>query len=248
MRVYAAQRHRPGAPDQRGLLLRPQVRASNSAAVADGMGGHQRGRSGQRHGRAACSKRRCATSHRSPRGRGCAAPWTAANADIYRKGLAAQREGCPGMGTTITALLHGRRRWPTSPRWATADAYLIRGNRAILQVTTDHTLVEEMVLKRRASPRSEARNHPQRNLHHPGPGHRRARWRWIFCAFACRRDDVFLLCTRRTSTGPSFGPGDRSKSCSVRACACAKTSSPGPGGAAPWTAGGHDNITVLIVT
>ena len=135
-------------------------------AVADGMGGHNAGEVAS-----AMAVRVLEEEMRTPTQPTEEALRRAverANTEIYR--ASKEREGCLGMGTTITALcMEGN--IAHIAQVGDSRAYLIR-NRAILQVTTDHTLVEEMVLSGLITP-SEALNHPKRNYITPCPRHRR---------------------------------------------------------------------------
>ena len=125
-------------------------------AVADGMGGHNAGEVAS-----AMAVRVLEEEMRTPTQPTEEALRRAverANTEIYR--ASKEREGCLGMGTTITALcMEGN--IAHIAQVGDSRAYLIR-NRAILQVTTDHTLVEEMVLSGLITP-SEAKVHPKRN-------------------------------------------------------------------------------------
>ena len=82
-----------------------------------------------------------------------------ANEAVYRKAL--ENAGMSGMGTTFSALAE---QGETAYLAHVGDSriYLVRRG-AILQLTTDHTLVEEMVQKGLITPR-EARVHPKRNI------------------------------------------------------------------------------------
>ncbi|MGI6238765.1 MAG: Stp1/IreP family PP2C-type Ser/Thr phosphatase [Christensenellales bacterium] len=83
----------------------------------------------------------------------------AANRAIYDKAL--EDAHMAGMGTTMTALfLEGGE--AHIAHVGDSRAYLLR-NRALMKITTDHTLVEEMVLKGVITVR-EAKVHPRRNV------------------------------------------------------------------------------------
>lgn len=81
-----------------------------------------------------------------------------ANAVVYAKSL--ENEQCSGMGTTFTALTEQNGNVHIA-HVGDSRCYLVR-NGAIMRLTLDHTLVEEMVLKGLISP-NEARHHPKRN-------------------------------------------------------------------------------------
>ena len=82
-----------------------------------------------------------------------------ANEAVYHAAL--ENEGMSGMGTTFSALAE-QGDSAIIAHVGDSRIYLVR-NGAILQVTTDHTLVEEMVQKGMLTPR-EARFHPRRNI------------------------------------------------------------------------------------
>ena len=112
-----------------------------------------------------------------------------ANAAIYEK---SRREGqCSGMGTTFTALSQ----IGSSVQIAhvgDSRAYLVR-NGAIMRLTTDHTLVEEMVLKGIITPR-EAKYHPKRNYITRALG-TAERVEVDLLQVERMKGDVFFLCT-----------------------------------------------------
>lgn len=125
-------------------------------AVADGMGGHNAGEVASamavqvfadelRAGAVICGENMRAAVEK-------------ANTCVFEKSV--QDQQCSGMGTTFTAL-----GWQGGLAHIThvgdSRAYLIR-NDAIMRLTIDHTLVEEMVLKGLITPR-EAKYHPKRN-------------------------------------------------------------------------------------
>ena len=82
-----------------------------------------------------------------------------ANEAVYHQAL--ENASMSGMGTTFSALVQ---QGETAYLAHVGDSriYLVRRG-AIMQVTTDHTLVEEMVQKGLITPR-EARVHPKRNI------------------------------------------------------------------------------------
>ena len=126
-------------------------------AVADGMGGHNAGE--------VASAMAVQTFSEHMRGleritaealHGAVAR---ANEAVYQQAL--ENEGMSGMGTTFSALAEED---DTVYLAHVGDSriYLVRRG-AIMQLTTDHTLVEEMVQKGLITPR-EARVHPKRNI------------------------------------------------------------------------------------
>lgn len=83
----------------------------------------------------------------------------AANSAVYD--YAATNEFLYGMGTTMV-LLYVLENTALIANIGDSRGYLVRGNR-IRQITTDHSLVQELVEQGRISP-AEARNHPHKNI------------------------------------------------------------------------------------
>ena len=126
-------------------------------AVADGMGGHNAGEVASAMAIQVFSEEMRKTGDIT-----AGALHTAvarANEAVYHKAL--ENAGMSGMGTTFSALAAQD---DTAYLAHVGDSriYLVR-NGAIMQVTTDHTLVEQMVQKGLITPR-EARVHPKRNI------------------------------------------------------------------------------------
>lgn len=125
-------------------------------AVADGMGGHNAGEVASATAVEIFSEtmRRNAVSAASINH-----AVEEANAAVHSRSLRA--EELSGMGTTFTALaLSGHT--VHIAHVGDSRAYLLR-NGAIMRLTLDHTLVEDMVLKGLITPR-EAKYHPKRNI------------------------------------------------------------------------------------
>ena len=126
-------------------------------AIADGMGGHNAGEIASS----------LAVKTFAEELRGCDVPngshlrraVEAANAAIFAR--AHEVSGYSGMGTTFTALSQAGNVAHIA-HVGDSRAYLIR-NGAIMRLTIDHTLVEEMVLKGMITPRA-AKHHPKRNI------------------------------------------------------------------------------------
>ena len=126
-------------------------------AVADGMGGHNAGEVASAMAVQVFSEEMRKTGDIT-----AGALHTAverANEAVYQKAL--ENAGMSGMGTTFSALAE---QGETAYLAHVGDSriYLVRRG-AIMQLTTDHTLVEEMVQKGLITPR-EARVHPKRNI------------------------------------------------------------------------------------
>ena len=126
-------------------------------AVADGMGGHNAGEGESARAVKVFSQYMRDADHVSTQTMHAAVE--RANEAVYR--MAKQNEGMSGMGTTFSALA-ARGGTVYLAHVGDSRIYLVRRG-AILQVTTDHTVVEEMVQKGMITPR-EARVHPRRNL------------------------------------------------------------------------------------
>ena len=126
-------------------------------AIADGMGGHNAGEVAS-----ALAVRTFAEEMRgcsSPNGPSMRKAVEAANSAVFAE---AQRETrYAGMGTTFTALAQSGSVLHIA-HVGDSRAYLIR-NGAIMRLTIDHTLVEEMVLQGLITPRA-AKSHPKRNI------------------------------------------------------------------------------------
>ena len=126
-------------------------------AVADGMGGHNAGEVASAMAVQVFSEQMRKADHITAETLHSAVE--RANEAVYRQAL--ENEGMSGMGTTFSALAE---EGDTAYLAHVGDSriYLVRRG-AIMQVTTDHTLVEEMVRKGMLTPR-EARVHPRRNI------------------------------------------------------------------------------------
>jgi serine/threonine protein phosphatase PrpC len=234
MRVYAATDIGRVRPINEDSFYAPKP-GQRFCAVADGMGGHNAGEVASAIAIRAIEED--LSDSALPAEEALRRAVERANAEIYR--ASREKEGLSGMGTTITALfLDGK----TAHIAQVGDsrAYLIR-NRAILQITTDHTLVEEMVLSGLITP-TEARNHPKRNYITRALGTSES-VEVDLLRLDTRPEDVFLLCSDGLSNFLSeremldilltgMRPEDKLKTLIERAL----------------HRGGHDNITALLVT
>ena len=128
----------------------------NFCGVADGMGGHNAGEVASALAVKVFSEEMRAAGAVSAEAMRRAVK--KANAAIHAQSLEADQ--CSGMGTTFTALGFSGRNAHIA-HVGDSRAYLIR-NGAVMRLTVDHTLVEEMVLKGLITPR-EAKYHPKRN-------------------------------------------------------------------------------------
>jgi len=82
-----------------------------------------------------------------------------ANKKVYERGVSDLE--CMGMGSTlVAALISGRRAMVANV--GDSRAYLL-SKRKIRQITTDHSLVEDMIARGKLT-REQARTHPQKNI------------------------------------------------------------------------------------
>ncbi len=156
-------------------------------AVADGMGGHNAGEVAS--ALAVETFAECMRSSGKISASALREAVERANAEVFRE--ASLDESKSGMGTTFTAL--GEESGVAHiAHVGDSRAYLIR-NGAIMRVTMDHTLVEELVLRGVITPR-EARVHPKRNYitRALGTGDR---VEVDLVQIGIRPGDVYLLCS-----------------------------------------------------
>lgn len=126
-------------------------------AVADGMGGHNAGEVAS--ALAIETYARCMREVERVTPEALRAAVSRANETVYRASL--ESPEVSGMGTTFSALaMEGRNAYIAHV--GDSRVYMIRRH-AIMQITLDHTLVEEMVMKGLITVR-EARVHPKRNI------------------------------------------------------------------------------------
>ncbi len=161
----------------------------------------------------------------------------AANRAIFERAQA--DPSMAGMGTTITALLIDGDEAHIA-HVGDSRAYLLR-NRALMKVTTDHTLVEEMVLKGVITVR-EAKTHPRRNIITRCLGTSEA-VEIDLLRIRMEPNDVFLLC----SDGLSSYVGEH-EILEILNSRMKRENKPAALVGKALDAGGHDNVTVLLVT
>ena len=126
-------------------------------AVADGMGGHNAGEVASAMAVESFARYMREVSRITPEALRAAV--VRANDAVYRASL--QSAEVRGMGTTLSALaMAGKNAFVAHV--GDSRVYLLRRG-ALLPVTRDHTLVEEMVMKGLITVR-EARVHPRRNI------------------------------------------------------------------------------------
>jgi len=205
--------------------------------VADGMGGHN---AGEIASAIACSK--AAEASREARLasiEGLANFASQANAAIFE--AATTTTGQHGMGTTITALavFDGATTTVGVANVGDSRTYLLRDGE-LRQISVDHSYVQELIVQGYVS-KEEARTHPQRNIVTRALGIDRVVNVDTFLV-ETKPGDRFLLC--------SDGLVDEIDDATIRsilsstseANECARTLV-----AAAKSAGGRDNITVVVV-
>ena len=156
-------------------------------AVADGMGGHNAGEVASAMAVQAFSEHMRGVDFIT--GQSLHAAVTRANDEVYRAAL--ENEGMSGMGTTFSALARQDGNVLLA-HVGDSRIYLVRSG-ALMQLTTDHTLVEEMVRKGMLTPR-EARFHPRRNIITRALG-TDPQVEVDIIQLAARPGDVFFLCS-----------------------------------------------------
>ena len=156
MKVYAITDIGRLRPINEDSYYAPQA-GERFCAVADGMGGHNAGEVASALAVETFSGRMREVEHISAEALHAAVE--RANETVYEAAL--ENEGMSGMGTTFSALAE-QDDMVYLAHVGDSRIYLVR-NGAIMQLTTDHTLVEEMVQKGFLTPR-EARVHPRRNI------------------------------------------------------------------------------------
>ena len=156
-------------------------------AVADGMGGHNAGEVASALAVQIFSQYMRSLGHISAQSLHHAVQ--RANEAVYQ--AAQENEGMSGMGTTFSALA---RQGDTVYLAHVGDSriYLVRHG-SLMQMTTDHTVVEEMVRQGLITP-SQARVHPRRNLITRALG-TDERVRIDMLQMSVREGDAFFLCS-----------------------------------------------------
>lgn len=203
------------------------------AAVADGMGGHL---AGEVASRMAIEAFASALRGRVIDEAALRQAVSEANASIYHE---AQRDPLKhGMGTTLTAVCL----WDGVvylTHVGDSRAYLLR-NRALMQLSNDHSLVNELMEQGKITPR-EALNHPQRNFITRALGTNRHVQPDIL-RIDYQAGDVWLLC--------SDGMSNYLRNYEIAAILMRDASWPEKLDMLTETAlsrGGGDNITVVVV-
>lgn len=161
--------------------------AEQFCAVADGMGGHNAGEVAS--AMAVATFANCMRASEKLNASAIHAAVARANEVVYEE--ASRDESKSGMGTTFTAMCQEGENVHIA-HVGDSRAYLIR-NGAIMRVTMDHTLVEELVLQGVITPK-EAKTHPKRNYITRALGTGRS-VEIDLVQLDMREDDVYLLCS-----------------------------------------------------
>ncbi len=215
-------------PDGRGMLL----------AVADGMGGYAAGEEASFLAIAALRAKWEELTGRT----GLGEPFLvllegmrAANAAVYR--AAVGDESRAGMGTTLTvAIMESRRVWVGHV--GDSRLYLYRDD-VLLPLTRDHSVVANLLLRGEIS-EGETQTHPQRHLLTNALG-LDIGLRADYATLPVESGDILLLCTDGLTN--VVCPAEISQT--IRESPFGETA--GRLIKRSLAAGGHDNITVLVV-
>lgn len=203
-------------------------------AVADGMGGARAGEVAARL--AATALEESSDEVRGPDG--IAALITEANRRIWEQSLADPQMA--GMGTTVTAALVDERTGTVAiGHVGDSRAYLVRDG-ALTQLTTDHSLVAELVESGLLTP-AEAERHPQRSAITRALG-TEPTVEVDALEVEGRPGDLFLLC----SDGLPIMVGDAEVLAIVEGAGRAPAEAAEALVAAANARGGHDNVTVVL--
>ena len=166
-------------PDQSGTVL---------AIVADGMGGHNAGEVASGKAVGIVQKDvlgKCGKNAKDVLVKAV----NDANREIYEMSVNARN--LSGMGTTMTACVAEEHN-VTAVQVGDSRLYLIRGEK-ITQITKDHSLVE-MLLENGKITKEEARRHPQKNIITRAVGTDKTVEADIY-EFRAEAGDVILLCS-----------------------------------------------------
>ncbi len=166
-------------PDQSGTVL---------AIVADGMGGHNAGEVASGKAVGIVQKDvlgKCGKNAKDVLVKAV----NDANREIYE--MSVNTRNLSGMGTTMTACVAEEHN-VTAVQVGDSRLYLIRGEK-ITQITKDHSLVE-MLLENGKITKEEARRHPQKNIITRAVGTDKTVEADIY-EFRAEAGDVILLCS-----------------------------------------------------
>ena len=210
-------------PDQSGTVL---------AIVADGMGGHNAGEVASGKAVGIVQKDvlgKCGKNAKDVLVKAV----NDANREIYEMSVNARN--LSGMGTTMTACVAEEHN-VTAVQVGDSRLYLIRGEK-ITQITKDHSLVE-MLLENGKITKEEARRHPQKNIITRAVGTDKTVEADIY-EFRAEAGDVILLCSdglvNMVEDEEIINLSETLNDAANKLVAEAET------------AGGTDNITVILI-
>lgn len=166
-------------PDSTGMVL---------AIVADGMGGHNAGEIASGKAVGIVQKDVAEQSDKSAREILVKAV-DDANREIYE--MSKNKESLSGMGTTMTACVAENNN-VTAVQVGDSRLYRIRKD-SITQITKDHSLVE-MLVESGEITKEEAKSHPQKNIITRAVGTDKTVESDVY-EFKTKKDDVILLCS-----------------------------------------------------
>ena len=159
--------------------------------VADGMGGHQAGEVASKMAAEIISREYFNQTGNGSVEKNLARVFTLANKNIFEK--ACSQKGYNGMGTTCTALVVIDKTVYYA-HVGDSRAYMQKGD-SIIQITEDHTYVQELVNNGDISA-EEAATHPKRNILTNAMGTKPdLRIDTGKCKFNFEKDDRLLLCS-----------------------------------------------------
>ena len=159
--------------------------------VADGMGGHQAGEVASKMAADIISREYFNQTGNGSVEKNLARVFTLANKNIFEK--ACSQKGYNGMGTTCTALVVIDKTVYYA-HVGDSRAYMQKGD-SIIQITEDHTYVQELVNNGDISA-EEAATHPKRNILTNAMGTKPdLRIDTGKCKFNFEKDDRLLLCS-----------------------------------------------------
>jgi protein phosphatase len=210
----------------------------NLFLVADGMGGHNAGDYASRYTVETIVSQAGASMEKEPE-RILGDAIRAANYDLRRRAKGDVR--LSGMGTTVVAASCLEDRLQVAN---VGDSRLYVVNREIVQITRDHSLVEELV-RMGGIDKAGARNHPDRNIITRAIGADD----WVevdFFTALLQKGDLVLLCSDGLTNmledeeirGILRDPGKEESDLAAKAAKLVKTAN---------DCGGRDNIAVILI-
>lgn len=207
--------------------------AAGLYAVADGMGGHERGEVAS----AAVVEALREFQARNPRN---PAAMVASALQQAHRSIEAVARGS-GMGTTATGMaLQSADSGPQWLIWHVGDSRCYRIRDGIEQITRDHTLVADEVRAGRLTP-EEVRTHPMRSILTRAISSRRSP-QVEYSELPVRPGDLFLLCSDGLT-----GEVDDPEICRIVAAATSPAAAVADLITTALAAGGRDNVSAVVI-